>query len=451
MNTIKLQIENVKHIKNFTIELPFEKGLFAITGKNGIGKSTLFCVLSKLIYKKALNKFLREGVDSSSKLTYWQGTKKNTWIRSHDHWKMEKYYRENNEEIFFNGSFEAGVLFGSRFNSVNKSSLKIFLDKSGSETTKELLKVLDGADKFVIENLGLILHDNNKYYSDLKRLSYELPDFESDSRKIWIKYADFPYFLKLKDELVSYVFLSSGELLMINLLDFINTTILRKESKGDEKYLILIDEIELALHPSAQARLAKFLRDISEKYNFVIYFSTHSIPIIEQTSPSNIFHLRKDITGNLNCYNPCYPVYATRHLYTNNGFDYLLLVEDKLAKIVIELIIDKYSLTDNKLVKVLSCGGWRKVLELHHEFESLNIAGCSCQIISILDGDIENECKEKYPEKQHPYATLTKFFLPISSIEKTIEKKLIKSPDALFVKELGDKFFSHRSLDDILS
>jgi energy-coupling factor transporter ATP-binding protein EcfA2 len=457
METIKLQIENVRNIEDFTIEIPWEKGLFAITGENGIGKSTIFSALSKLVYKKALNKFLREDGDSSSKLTYWKGSEKNIWIKvgigEHSHWKREKPYGENSKEILIHGSFEAGVLFGSRFNNAHKSALDIFLDKSNNLEDK-LVNLLDDADGFIKNNLGLILHSNSDYYFDLKRLSYESPDIQSEEYKIWIKYRSFPYFLSLKNKLVSYIFLSSGELLMIGLLDFISNTIARKYScvqklGYDEKYLILIDEIELALHPSAQVRLAKFLKEIAQQYNFVIYFATHSIPIIEQTLPSNIFHLRRNIAGKLECLNPCHPVYVTRGIYTTDGFDYLLLVEDTVAKNIIEFLINKLSLSRNKLIKILPAGGWKNILSLHHELISSNIAGSSCQVISILDGDIKQQYESEF-SGQNIYNPLRKFFLPINSVEKTLQERLIDSPDASFSHDLGDRFFKNRSLEEIL-
>jgi hypothetical protein len=209
---------------------------------------------------------------------------------------------------------------------------------------------------------------------------------------------------------------------MIGLLDFISNTIARKYScvqklGYDEKYLILIDEIELALHPSAQVRLAKFLKEIAQQYNFVIYFATH--------------------------------VYVTRGIYTTDGFDYLLLVEDTVAKNIIEFLINKLSLSRNKLIKILPAGGWKNILSLHHELISSNIAGSSCQVISILDGDIKQQYESEF-SGQNIYNPLRKFFLPINSVEKTLQERLIDSPDASFSHDLGDRFFKNRSLEEIL-
>ena len=60
------------------------------------------------------------------------------------------------------------------------------------------------------------------------------------------------------------------------------------------KRLILIDEIELALHPSAIMRLVDFLQKLATEYNLAIYFSSHSIELLRKIKPSNIFHLQKE-------------------------------------------------------------------------------------------------------------------------------------------------------------
>ncbi|AZN35883.1 AAA family ATPase [Iodobacter ciconiae] len=82
------------------------------------------------------------------------------------------------------------------------------------------------------------------------------------------------------------------------MLSFINERLKFKQSRSNSNCsLMIIDEIEIALHPSAQERLAKFLHETSAKYNFCIYFATHSIQIINHIKPSKIFHLKKNTEG----------------------------------------------------------------------------------------------------------------------------------------------------------
>ena len=53
---------------------------------------------------------------------------------------------------------------------------------------------------------------------------------------------------------------------------------------------MLLDEIELALHSSALRRLVYFLKEIADKHNTVVLFSTHSIELIRSISSENIFY-----------------------------------------------------------------------------------------------------------------------------------------------------------------
>lgn len=53
--------------------------------------------------------------------------------------------------------------------------------------------------------------------------------------------------------------MSSGESMLISLIDFINNIIKRHTY---DRILLLIDEVELALHPAAIDRLHIFLSDL---------------------------------------------------------------------------------------------------------------------------------------------------------------------------------------------
>ena len=70
MSNIQLKIENLKSIRLLNVELAYERGLYALTGENGVGKSTIFAVLSKLVYQGALHKYFRNEGDISTRITF---------------------------------------------------------------------------------------------------------------------------------------------------------------------------------------------------------------------------------------------------------------------------------------------------------------------------------------------------------------------------------------------
>ena len=89
--------------------------------------------------------------------------------------------------------------------------------------------------------------------------------------------------------MISQFELSTGEFLLINLLHLFNNLLVRTNNI-EKLNMILIDEIELALHPSAVKRLVDFTREIAAKYKVAIYFSTHSLEIINGLPTDNLFY-----------------------------------------------------------------------------------------------------------------------------------------------------------------
>ena len=428
---LELEIENVKNIKKVSLSLPFSKGLYAVTGVNGIGKSTIFSALSRVVYRGALQNYFRNDGAENSRITYRLRGVENIWE------KRIGWQRSNpgEKEIFLNGVFEGSLIYGNRFSDAHVSKL--------ASTLKIKEHNICDADAFVKENLGAILRNDKDYYSCLKRV-------KSKSVAESLGFSGIPYLIDRDGTRIHQHRMSSGEFLLIGLLHYVHQRIIYTSRNNIlEPSVILLDEIELALHPAAQDRLAIFLNRISGEHNFCIYFATHSIQILSNIRSEKIFHLDMGFSGNIEVINPCYPAYATRCMYTPDGFDFIFLVEDDLAKNLVEKAIRDSNLQISRLVKVLPCGGWEKTLELHHEIQNSRLAGANCRVISILDGDIQNQCNEKY-RPGSPLGSLAKSFLPIQSLEKYLKKMLIVAPDDQFARQLGDTFYRVRSLGDIV-
>lgn len=433
-----IEIKNLKGIKDLKLNLPFKQGLFVICGENGVGKSTLFSVLAKLVYKGALTNYFKKDGGPETKITFTLNNKKEVWSKPLN-WVKSSVNNEG-DDIFINGFFEGSLIYGNRFTDAYKEMLgKINKVRKDEDALKN-------ADNFVIENLGYILRNNKDYYKDLKVI-------KSKTKAKDLGFKNPIYFWNKDDKLISHMHMSSGEFLLVNLISFIDERIkYNNKKKINNLSLILLDEIELALHPSAQNRLAEFLKKISKDYNFCIYFATHSIQIISKINPSSIFYIRQ-LSNEIDVINPCYPAYATRDIYYPNGFDFIILVEDSLAQSLVDKAIKNKPLDKKdhfyKLIEIIPCGGWEKVLELHYAFESSRIVGESCKIISILDGDIQDSFNEKYSGNSK-FQRLKKNFLPIPSIEKYLKRKLIDEFDKDFCDILNARFFHVESIFEIL-
>src|SRR5690606_17582815 len=101
--------------------------------------------------------------------------------------------------------------------------------------------------------------------------------------------------------------MSSGECLLISLLHFVYNAIVRKSLPVKEKVLVLIDEIELALHPIAVTRLLDLLNELGRNHpNLVVLLTSHSPEVIRKIKPANLFKVN-NANGDLSIESNCYP------------------------------------------------------------------------------------------------------------------------------------------------
>ncbi len=340
------------------------------------------------------------------------------------------------DDLHLNGFYEGSLIYGNRFRDTNLRALF-----EAQQVTKD---ELDVADKFVWKNLGKILHNNEKYYQGKL--------FRLMSQKAFDKYKfrGSPYFYNPKESrIISQFNLSTGENLLISVLHSINYQLGKRRRPSQKIYLVLLDEVELALHPSALNRLIDFLRGLSRERNLAIYFSTHSVELVRQIPAENIYFLRKHLDNTVEVQNPVSPAYATRAIYIHDGYDVLILVEDLLAKNIVEWIIRKKKLSERRLLHVVAAGGWENVLSLHDDIVSSYVIKQGQKVISVLDGDIKDKYQRLYASKGK-YTNIPVFFLPIKSAEKYLKEKLVTNVDYHFYNEFGDQFFRRNSLDDLL-
>lgn len=424
---LDIKLKNIRGIKSLEVSLNLNPGIYAITGKNATGKSSLIASLAAIFYRRILTTYFQNTeVDSSIDYSLEGDNMLAKKVDEYNKWDF-------NGDLMLNGFYEGSIIHGNRFRDTNFGAL--------FRANKVRIDNLTPAEDFVKDNLGIILKDNANHYDSLYRL-------KARDAFSFFKFRGSPYFLIEGNGLIISQFsLSTGENLLISLLHSIHFQLIKKAKK--EHYIVLLDEIELALHPQALVRLVKFLGQLSRERNIAIYFSTHSVELIRQISPNNIYYLEKHIDNTVEVINPCYPSYATRNISFFDGYDLLVLVEDHLARTIIEWIQRRHDLNTSKLVHILPSGGWENTLALHSEVLDSELLGYGKNVISILDGDIENEYKEKYKDKGKLKA-LNVTFLPIPSIEKYLLDKLINNLDLKFFRHFGDSFFKKKSLDKVI-
>lgn len=429
MSELKVRIKNLKSIKDFSLGIPIKQGLHVIAGSNGIGKSTIMALLAEPFRPSILwTIFSHAGPDSSVEYSYEDKT--DLWLRKDGLWKLEG---KKNKSIRLDGFIEGSVIHGTRFADSN------VLEISKNVTDAHLVD----ADEFINENFNYVLH-GKKFYPTIKKIRNRRVAEE-------LGFDSVPYFMEYEDRLISQFWLSSGENLLLSLLHFLNNKIFQQKRKGS-KYisLILIDEVELALHPVAISRLITLLNKLSKEYNLSVYFSSHSTELLRSIDPQDIYYLQSLPNKSIEVINPCYPAYATRFLYNQDGYDILILPEDDLAKFVIDRIITSQRLYEGKLIHILPCGDWRNTVRLHKEILESNLTSHSTKVISVLDGDVSEDF-ENEKNKDSALKRINVAFLPIPSLEKYLHEHLIDNVDASFFRELNDRFYRKTSLDEVIA
>lgn len=424
-NSLSIEINHIKNIDHLTMTMPIDPDVYAITGINGIGKSTLLSCITPRLMRPVSFAALSKLSKNDSFIKYAIGDVEEIWTFINGKWRCSCP-----PTLSLRGFQEGSLTNGTRF-------FNIFA--FGYQYYRQLLKgnpnLLIAADDFVKKNLGKILQNDEDYYNNLFRL-------DRNKAQRYYKYDGVVYYLNIRDKLVSQFELSTGEFLLINLLHLFNNLLVRTNN-AEKLNIILIDEIELALHPSAIKRLVDFTRSIAKKYKVAIYFSTHSLEIINSLPIENLFYLHQISKDSIKCETPCYPAYITRDIYTHSGYDILILVEDDLAKFLVNRVIEKNRLDYNKRIQVIPVGGYENTLELHQIFLQEEVFKPASHIISIIDGDVEKTIANKRLNDGKwayiPYDSI--LFLPIESLEKYLKSELFDKKNYDLMRLIRDRLF----------
>lgn len=444
MSVLRLELENIKNIKKGIFEIPLEKGLYAITGTNGSGKSTIINCLGRLVVDFSLYSMSYIEPDESPKFSFsyndnidtYQLVEEKTYDKKHKIEKTTHRWKLINLEpkVTFNGLFEGSFFYGKRF----KDSAKI---NDFIEMNKNSLPNLLPLDDYIGNNVSKILHNDLDHYKNLVHFGWK--------KAQQLHFKNDPVFIKYGNNLVSQYCMSSGECLLISLFSFINSILGDKLISVEEKIspiLLIIDEIEAALHPSAIKRLMSYFKELTEKYNIVIIISSHSAEVIRQIEPRNLYNVEMEKDGSLVVTNPCYPSYAIRDIYTHVGYDVVILTEDKLAQKFVDNTLNVLKLKDSRLINILPVGGWENVIKLYKDLVCNNYFAPGTLVFCILDGDVLKDTKYKNDYKKD---TTPKMFLPIESIEKFLQKIPVETNYKQLRTKLNSYVFNTETIENL--
>jgi AAA15 family ATPase/GTPase len=380
---ITINIQNLKNISNLNFNFTLEPGVIAIIGANGCGKSSLMTCIAKLVFPGIFQKEFSGAYYNSAHIEYdfldQSVISKTVWNKT-PNWYAAQGYTDMLKLI---GFYEASILNGTRFN--NRT---VHIHRPVNLTL---------SDYYLINSLNYIT-DSNKF-NDL---------FYNRTEK--------RYALKITNPLSGNIYyideleFSTGEYFLLSVLRQMHS-LARTTQRQTETGMLIIDEIEISLHPVAQQRFATILKQYAEDHNVLVFIATHSLQIIDVLNPNNVY-LMENNQGQCTLSSPTYTGYVGSKLYNFVSYDRIILVEDELAKFFLQKIISTHQYCQNLTHVIIPIGGWDKVLEIallnttNHYFNS-------DRVLCILDKDIQPLANNRIE-----FSSILKNYLPCSNLER---------------------------------
>jgi hypothetical protein len=155
----------------------------------------------------------------------------------------------------------------------------------------------------------------------------------------------------------------------------------------------LLDEPETSLHPGAQDRLVIFLMEEALKNKHQVVFTTHSPGLIRHLPPEAIKVFYETADGSFGVVPETHPYAAFNRLGAAVPNQIRILVEDVLAKRIVELALLELSEDERALFKVLFLPGGASSYFAHRIPTLMHDPN---PIYLLLDGDQKPE--EPYPD-----------------------------------------------------
>ena len=367
----KIIISNLKGIGHLEFTFPDKKGVYLLVGANGTGKTTLMTCMHRIGNNYAFARGFRQPKSGSSY---------DSFANSSIEYVVNDSEKGFNESAIYTKKKERWLPMHRNPNVVFTKfgfSETFFLAANSKRIEPKSDELEDGIivsiDSNVIETLNHIFGTTkfNNLAKLVLRSSLNLGPKENEEKtkgKAAIqvkKYDDGFYVINNDGDYYSEKRFSTGELAIIKLVNHII-----KNAKKDA--LILIDEIEMALHPLVQIQLLYFLNNISKDKNLTIIVGTHSPSLIKRVKKEQIILLSQDVddSNTIVVNTPCYAARALGYVDFEESarYDYIFFVEDDMARFYLLAMIRRFQEHNKEhfdaKISVVPVGGYPETARL---------------------------------------------------------------------------------------
>lgn len=366
----KVSIQNIRNIGSLEFQIPLP-GLHIIAGKNGTGKTTLFTCLSRINNSNAY----RQGFPTSDGNMFdaYSGTISYTANGS-----TVIYSRRSSGEWRPNRNTTTLQDFGyPRVFNITTKGERVF--------TQDVIspRNISSPDNWLNEKMNTIF-DTDKF-SSMKRIT--TGDLRGRGVVANNRRRNTAYAIPIDSNgYYTERSFSFGEIVVLNLLHDVKNV-----QNGS---LILIDELELALHPSAQIRIISCLRDLAREKGLTIIISTHSASIIK--AEKEVILLEQSDESTIEVIYNCPPAKAIGAIGMREDTmpDIVVLLEDKMAKGLFFALMQQYNKEQGEKnyldVRMLEIGGFPNIINFYTEAHNYMFYD-NVYVTSFMDKDVETD------------------------------------------------------------
>lgn len=441
LNYIKyIQFPKYKNLEK-DVRIDFSFPLTMLVGKNGTGKSSVLHAIYGMPMNRSTGEYwfatdvdpivdaencyfygyqkdknakikevLKKRQPSTKAIDYWETAALNTKLGMQPDFDLDRDSRNapvEKEVIYFDfrGELSAFDKYFHFYKSKNDKLRRKFEQKRGESKgyiqrkSGFLNRIFSGEKRVAYpQHPENILHDNMEVISEnngrniLKEINEILGKKYIEIRRVYHRvYESWGTSVKVKNEngmTYSEANAGSGESAIINMVCAI--------VKAPHNSLILLDEPEVSLHPSAQKKLKFFLLNAIKKYHHQVIISTHSIILIEDMPKEALILLEENECGKVKITNNVFYKEAFFNIKEEVLGKNLIICEDSSAKILLECVLHKMQLNDYFSVEYRHGGAdtlvtkYLPIFALDREIYD--------NVFLFLDGDKEPEKRVLYSE-----------------------------------------------------
>lgn len=381
-----IEIRNLRNISRLHFDIP-DRGVWLLTGGNGSGKTSLLACLQRIGYPNAFplhfpSSLQSEQLDNHSKgtITYSINGVSVEYAYRGERWTPRP---RKNAGVFSQFGYPSVTYIGATADRITPRPE----DFDAHQARKAPIEIIEAAnsifetDKFsTLRTINLTRGTGNSAF--VLALNTSPQTYHSEKH------------------------FSLGELCVLKLLRLIKDV--------NNNSMIIVDELEMALHPRAQLKLLHYLEEQAQIKSLTVIFSTHSVTLLKTINRTQIIYLDKTKTGEVTPVIGCFPTFAIGNIaYDEESLpDIMIYVEDNYAKRLLSSFYKFFSQEKFKeaskmpSIKIIPIGGFKEVIS----FLDRNRSVLPKNVIqkTVLDKDVKDESLQSF-KNENQYSILGKF------------------------------------------